>query len=53
MAIKQKHLYCADCKGHFFEDRWWSQEEWDKWINAFESDVVSDEDSQMEWDKLS
>lgn len=33
MAVKQKHLYCSDCKGHFFKDRWWSLEEWEVYIN--------------------
>lgn len=28
-----KHDYCPDCKGHWFGGRFWTKQEWERWIN--------------------
>ena len=31
---KTKHHYCTLCKGHWWDGRFWTREEWETYINA-------------------
>lgn len=28
-----RNYYCIDCKAHWYDGKWYTKEEWEKWIN--------------------
>ena len=34
-----EHFYCPDCKGHWYDGKFYNQREWDRWINAEDDEI--------------
>ena len=30
------HIYCPDCKGHYWKTEWWDLKRWNDYVNGIE-----------------
>lgn len=30
------HIFCPDCKGHYYRGEWWTRKRWNAWVNQKE-----------------
>jgi len=33
------HIFCPDCKGHFWKTEWWDKKRWDDYVNQIEFNI--------------
>lgn len=33
------HYFCHSCRGHYFNGKWWSEKQWEDWIEGNPTEI--------------